>query len=144
MVRMKTTLLLPDASKEIELEAGSDSEGDEDEFLKSLDSYELELIECIAKSPPEGNFKYFVSDGLCEEGENPHRLKELKLIPTLEIEKVFGKWSNRTGYRYKDCQPLALQQKIERIWKLAFSKDKIVATQFAIGIVSEQMENKVR
>jgi hypothetical protein len=72
-------------------------------FLKSLDFDELEMIECIAKPPLVRNLHYFVGVGLSDEGENPHRLREHKHIPTLEIEKVFGKWSNCTGYRYKEC-----------------------------------------
>jgi hypothetical protein len=106
------------------------------------------MIECIAKPPPVRNLQYFVGVGLSDEGENPHRLREHKHISTLEIEKVFSKWSNRTGYRYKECRDAALREKIERIWKLAYNKEKmpkskIVATQFALGIVAEQMGKKI-
>jgi hypothetical protein len=89
-----------------------------------------------------------VGVGLSNDGQNQHRLKEHKHILTSEIENVFGKWSNRTSYRYKECSDAALQEKIKKIWKLAYSKEKmpkskIVATQFALGIVVEQMGRKI-
>lgn len=82
------------------------------------------------------------------DGENLHRLKEHKHIPTLEVEKVFGKWSNCIDYRYKECQDVALRKKIKKIWKLVYNKkkmpkSKIVATQFVLGIVAEQMKKKI-
>ena len=51
-------------------------------------------------------------------------------------------------YRYKGCQDAVLREKIEKIWKLACNKEKmsklkIVATQFVLGIVAEQMEKKI-
>jgi hypothetical protein len=98
------------------------------------------MIECIAKPPLVWNLQYYVGVGLFDKEENPHRLKEHKHIPTLEIEKVFG-----TG---KECRDTTLREKIEKIWKLAYNKDKmpkskIVAIQFALGIVVEQMGKKI-
>jgi hypothetical protein len=83
------------------------------------------MIDNIAKPPPVQDLQYFVGAGLSNDGENLHRLKEHKHILTLEIEKVFGKWNNCTGYRYKECRNTALQEKIEKIWKLAYSKEKM-------------------
>ena len=79
---------------------------------------------------------------LSDKGENPHRLREHKHILTLEIEKIFNKWSNRISYHYKECRDTALQEKIEKIWKLTYNKEKmpkskIVATQFVLGIAAE-------
>jgi hypothetical protein len=148
MARMKSTPVQSETPKSIEAEGVTSSKCGEDEFLKILDSDELEMIDSIAKPPPVRDLHYFVGIGLSNDGENPHRLKEHKHIPTLEIEKVFGKWSNRTSYYYKECRDAALREKIEKIWKLAYSKEKmprskIVATQFALGIVAEQMGKKI-
>lgn len=57
MARMKVT---PTAEtekslKSVEPDPGSDSKGGEDDLFKSLDSDELELIDNIAKPPPERN-----------------------------------------------------------------------------------------
>ena len=54
MARMKSTPVQLETPKSIDPEDGSDSKGGDDEFMKSLDSDELEMIECIAKPPPCG------------------------------------------------------------------------------------------
>jgi hypothetical protein len=96
------------------------------------------------KPPLEQDFEFFRKVGLSDNGDNLHRLKEHKHVPTIEIENFFGKWSSWAGYRYKNCRDPRLREKIERIWKLAYSKDamprsKIVSTQFGLGIVAEEM-----
>ena len=91
MASMKSTPMQSEIPKYVDPKDGSDSKGGDTEFLKSLDSDELEMIKCIAKPPLVRNLQYFVSVGLFDKGENPHRFREHKHILTLEIEKVFGK-----------------------------------------------------
>jgi hypothetical protein len=79
---------------------------------------------------------------------NPHRLKEHKHVPTIEIVKIFGKFSNRIGYCYKDCRDPALREKIKRIWKIAYGKERmpkssVVSIQFGLGIVAEEMGRQI-
>ena len=112
--------------------------------MKNKESSDIASIEHFSKPPPERDFEFFRKVGLSDNGDNLHHLKEHKHVPAIEIEKVFGKWSSRAGYYYKNCRDLKLREKIEKIWKLAYSKDamprsKIVSTQFRLGIVEEEM-----
>ena len=136
-------MAMKSSSRDCEEEFGSGSEGLGD-FVKAEESSDIASIDHLSKPPPERDLEFFRKAGLSVDGDNPHRLKEHKHVPTAEIEKVFGKWSSRAGYRYKNCRDPLLREKIERIWKLAYSKDamprsKIVSTQFGLGIVAEEM-----
>jgi hypothetical protein len=84
MVRMKSMPVQSETPKFIEPEGVTLSKCGEDEFFKSLDSDELEMIDIIAKPPPIRDLEYFVDVGLSNDGEYPHRLKEHKHIPTLD------------------------------------------------------------
>jgi hypothetical protein len=121
-------------SRDFDNDLGSRSEGFGD-FMKNEESPDIASVEYLTKLPPERDFEFFRNAGLSDNGENPHYLKEHKHVPTAKIEKVFGKWSSRAGYHYKNCRDPKLREKIERIWKLAYNKDvmlrsKIVSTQF--------------
>ena len=75
-------------------------------------------------------------------------MKEHKHVITIEIEKVFRKWSSWARYGYKNCRDPKLKEEIERIWKLAYNKDamprsKIASTQFGLRIVAEEMEHPI-
>jgi hypothetical protein len=112
------------------------------DFVKSEKSSNLASIEHLTKPPPERGFEFFRNATLNNNNNNPHCLKEHKHVPIVKIEKVFEKWSSRAGYCYKNCRDSKLREKIERIWKLAYSKDampksKIVSTQFGFKIVAE-------
>ena len=48
-------------------------------------------MDSTAKPPLIQDLHYFVGIGLSNDGENLHKLKEHKHIPTLEIGNVFGK-----------------------------------------------------
>jgi hypothetical protein len=130
-------------SRDIDDELGSGSEGLGD-FVKNEESSDIAPVEHLTKPPPEWDFEFKKNAGLSDSGDNLHRLKEHKHVPTTEIEKVFGKWSSWAGYRYKNCRDPKLREKIERISKLAYNKDamprsKVVSTQFGLGIVAEKM-----
>jgi hypothetical protein len=113
-----------------DLESGSKGLRD---FVKNEESSDIALVEHLTKLPSERDFEFFRNVGLSDNGDNPHCLKEYKHVPIVEIEKVFGKWSSRIGYRYENYRNPKLREKIKRIWKLAYNKDamprsKIVST----------------
>jgi hypothetical protein len=144
---LKRNLAAPTPDSDSDSDSDFESSEDED-CSKSLVDGELEIIEALAKPPPRRDLEYFVGVGLSAEGDNPHRLKEHKHVPTTEIVKIFGKFSNRTGYRYKDCRDPALREKIEKIWKIAYGKERmpksnVVSTQFGLGIVAEEMGRQI-
>jgi hypothetical protein len=113
----------PDYNVEMEFAFHSDND-----LPKSLES-DKKVIEGLAKPPPERDLEYFVSVGLFGEGDNPHRSKEHKHVPIIEIVKVFGKFINRTGYCYKDCCDPVLREKIEKIWMTCYNTDRMLRSK---------------
>lgn len=88
--------------------------------------------------------------GLPNKGKNPHKLRPPVDIHDKEVTDVFGLpkgRKGRAGYHYGDCKDQKVLTRIIEIFPLVYLRDlpksKVIAKQFARGIVMEVKKKKL-
>jgi len=87
---------------------------------------------------------------LPKEGKNPHKLKipfDLVEIDLIEVSETMKGRKGRAGYTYSKCNDAEVLTRIVQSFPVVYLKDlpksKVIAKQFARGIVMEKRKKKL-